>query len=287
MLCRTMKVSPGGYYAWRKRLTTPPTIKRRRTIDLISNCFWEHRRRYGSRRIAAELQRTGERIGRGAVRSVMRAENLRAIQPKRFVPKTTDSRHEQVASPNLLAQAENCATKPAAVIVGDITYLPLTNGKWCYLAIWQDKLTRRIVGWAVAARMTDELVILALEKAARNGFLEPGAIIHTDRGSQYVSLDFRACLSRYQLRQSMSAKGNCYDNAQAESFFARFKAELVEGGAFASVEEARGEAFSYIEGYYNTKRIHSSLGMKTPEEFERSWKIKEKEKKGSFVSTFS
>ena len=287
MLCRTMKVSAGGYYAWRNRLNKQPSIRRRRTIDLIRQCFWEHRRRYGSRRIAAELQRQGERVGRRRVQMVMRAENLRAIQPKRFVPKTTDSGHGQTASPNLLAQAENCATKAGQVIVGDITYLPLRGGKWCYLAIWQDKLTRRIVGWAVADSMTDELVIKALEKAAHNGFLEPGAIIHTDRGSQYVSRDFRRQLTNYQSRQSMSARGNCYDNAQAESWFSRFKTELVEDGAFSSVDEARSEAFSYIEGYYNTKRIHSSLGMKTPEEFERSLKIKELEKNGSFVSTFS
>lgn len=282
-----MKVPAGGYYAWRKRLTEPPCVRRRRTADLVRHCFWEHRRRYGSRRIAAELQRSGESVGRTAVRRVMRAESLRAIQPRKFVPKTTDSRHGQAASPNLLARAENQVTKPGAVIVGDITYLPLSNGKWCYLAIWQDKFTRRIIGWAVAAAMTDELVIKALEKASTNGFIKPGAIIHSDRGSQYVSRDFRSRLANYRLRQSMSAKGNCYDNAQAESFFSRFKTELVEGGAFSSVEEARSEAFSYIEGYYNTKRIHSSLGLKTPEEFERNLKIKEKEKKGSFVSTFS
>lgn len=282
-----MQVSPNGYYTWRKRLTKPPTIGRRRTIDLIRNCFWEHRRRYGSRRIAAELQRSGEQIGRARVRRVMRAENLRAIQPKRFMPKTTDSGHGQAASPNLLTRAENQPSAGGQVIVGDITYLPLWSGSWCYLAIWQDKFTRRIVGWAVAAAVTDELVIKALEKAIGNGFIRSGAIIHTDRGSQYVSKEFRGRLTNFNLRQSMSAKGNCYDNAQAESFFSRFKTELVEGGAFSSVEEARNETFSYIEGYYNTKRIHSSLGMRTPEEFEQSLKIKEKEKKASFVSTFS
>lgn len=287
MLCRVMEVSPGGYYSWRKRLTKPPSLRRRRTVDLIRACFWEHRRRYGSRRIAAQLQARGERIGRAAVRSVLRSENLRAIQPKKFVPSATDSRHGQTASPNLLATAENQATGAGQVVVGDITYLPLLKGGWCYLAMWQDKFTRRIVGWAVEASMTDELVIKALEKAILKGLIKPGAIIHSDRGSQYVSKDFRSRLTHYGLRQSMSAKGNCYDNAQAESFFSRFKTELVEGGAFSSVEEARVEAFSYIEGYYNTKRIHSSLGMKTPEEFERSLKKTEKEKKASFVSTFS
>jgi putative transposase len=113
--------------------------------------------------------------------------------------------------------------------------------------MWQDKSTRRLVGWTAAASMSDELVIKALEKAVGNGFIMPGAIIHTDRGSQYVSKDFRGLWANYKLRQSMSAKGNCYDNAQAESFFSRFKTELVEGGAFSSVEEARNEAFSITQ----------------------------------------
>jgi putative transposase len=287
VLCRTMKVSAGGYYAWRNRLNKPPSLKRRRTIDLIRNCFWEHRRRYGSRRIAAELQRCGERIGRFAVRRVMRAENLRAIQPKKFVPKTTDSSHGQSVNPNLLARAETKATEPGAVLVGDITYLPLSNGQWCYLAIWQDKFTRRIVGWAVSARMTAELVIRALQKALLGGRVEPDAIIHTDRGSQYVAQDFRSLLVFNNLRQSMSGKGNCYDNAQAESWFSRFKTELIEDGVFATVEEARSEVFSYIEGYYNCTRLHSGLGYQSPAEFEAKLKRKEHEQRESLMSTFS
>jgi transposase InsO family protein len=180
---------------------------------------------------------------------VLRAENLQAIQPKKFAPKTTDSLHGKMASSNLLREAENQPTKAASVIIGDITYLPLVAGKWCYLAVWQDKFTRRIIGWAVEERMTADLIIHAFDKAMRNGLIEAGAIVHTDRGSQYVSTDFRARLSANKLRQSMSGKGNCYDNAQAESFFSRFKTELIEEGAFSSVEEARSEAFSYIEGY--------------------------------------
>ena len=228
--------------------------------------YWHHSRRYGSRRISEELKAEGVKAGRYWVRRVMRELGLRAIQPRSFVPRTTVSDNRR-ASPNLLKEV--AADKPKAVLVGDITYLPLMNGKWCYLASWQDKVSRRVAGWKVADRMTDELVIEALDKALKRGLVASDAIIHSDRGSQYSSKDFRKLLNKHGLRQSMSGKGNCYDNAQAESFWARFKTELVEDGAFRSVEEARSETFSYIEGYYNPIRRHSSLGYLSPVEFER------------------
>ncbi len=150
---------------------------------------------------------------------------MKAIAPKTFVPRTTDSRGTK-ASSNLLAgiKTEECAA--AKLIVGDITYLPLQNGKFCYLAVWQDKVTRRIIGWSLSETMTAELVISALQKAIRKGLVKAGAIIHSDRGSQYAAKEFRAMLHRNGFRQSMSGKGNCYDNAQAESFFSRFKASI-------------------------------------------------------------
>ncbi|MDQ3322031.1 MAG: IS3 family transposase [Acidobacteriota bacterium] len=132
-----MKISESGYYAWRKRLTEPPKIRRITTAQLVRNCFLENRRRYGSRRICAALQKKGERVGRFRVRSLMRERNLRAIQPRRFVPKTTDSRGT-IASPNLLKEIKVSQCAAGKIIIGDITYLPLQNGKWCYLAIWQD-----------------------------------------------------------------------------------------------------------------------------------------------------
>ena len=148
-------------------------------------------------------------------------------------------------------------------------------------------MTRRIVGWQLSDSMTAELVIEALKKAISKGLIKAGAIVHTDQGSQYASKDFRALLHRHCFRQSMSAKGNCYDNAQAESFFSRFKTELVEGGVFEDVEQAKSEAFSYIEGYYNRVRLHSSLGYKTPLEFESELKIKERRSRESFNSIFT
>ncbi len=262
-----MKVSVSGYYAWRKRLRRPPCLKTKWLEDLIANCYWENRRRYGTRRISAALQRTGIKVGRFAVRRVLRERNLKAIAPKAFKPRTTDSKGT-AASPNLLVgvKTEECAA--AKLIIGDITYLPLRNGKWCYLAVWQDKVTRRIIGWSMSKTMTAELVISALKKAIMKGKVKAGAIIHSDRGSQYASKEFRELLRINCFRQSMSGKGNCYDNAQAESFFSRFKTELLEGGVFEDVEQAKSEVFSYIEGYYNRVRLHSSLGYKSPMEYE-------------------
>ncbi len=234
-------------------------------------------------RITASLKRDGVKIGKEKVSRLMKEEGLKAIGHKKFIPKTTDSKGI-IASPNLLKdiKIEECAA--TKIIIGDITYIPLQDGSWCYLAVWQDKVTRRIIGWSLANTMTAELVISALNKAIRKGFIKAGAIIHSDRGSQYASNSFRELLRIKGFRQSMSGTGNCYDNAQAESFFSRFKTELIEGGVFADPEEARSEIFSYIEGYYNRVRLHSSLGYKSPMEFELELKIKNGVKIESFLS---
>ena len=162
----------------------------------------------------------------------MREENLKAIRARAFKPKTTDSKGTQ-AAPNLLAQvAPHDEVSAGRIIIGDITYIRLRGGKFCYLAGRQNKTTRRIIGWSLSAEMTAELMISALEKTIRKGKVKPEAIIHSDRGSQYVTNAFRALLAKNALRQSMSGKGNCYGNAQAESFFSRFKAELIENGGW-------------------------------------------------------
>jgi len=267
-MCRVLKVSYSAYYLYASGKSCLKSEVRERLSARVKEVFWCHGRKYGSRRIAFELKAEGINAGRYRVRSVMRDLELRAIQPRSFVPKTTVSAGRK-ASPNLLKETD--AREPKAVLVGDITYLPLAGGKWCYLASWQDKVSKRVSGWKVSERMTDDLVIGALDKALTRGLVGKDAIIHSDRGSQYGSNDFRKLLSKNGLRQSMSGKGNCYDNAQAESFWARFKTELLEGGVFRSVEEARSETFSYIDGYYNRIRRHSTLGYKSPEEFERQF----------------
>ena len=240
---------------------------------MVKNCYFENRRRYGARRIQKALGKTGISVGRRKVRVLMIEEGLKAIQSKAFKPKTTNSKGTK-AAPNLLAEIklEECASRK--IIIGDITYIRLRGGKFCYLAVWQDKVTRRIIGWSLALEMTQELVISALKKAMNKGLIRAGALVHSDRGSQYASIAFRELLERNDFRQSMSGKGNCYDNAQAESFFSRFKAELMENGVFEDIEQARTEIFSYIEGYYNRVRLHSSLGYKSPLEFEMELQTK-------------
>ena len=197
----------------------------------------------------------------------------RCAQAKAFKPKTTDSQGT-TAAPNLLAEVNDQESVASKIIIGDITYIRLRGGKFCYLAVWQDKITRRIIGWSLASEMTAVLMISALEKAIHKGKVQAGAMVHSDRGSQYASNGFRELLRRNGFRQSMSGKGNCYGNAQTESFFSRFKAELMENGVFEDTEQARSEIFSYIEGYDNRVRLHSILGYKSPIEFEQELQTK-------------
>ena len=270
-----LQVTRSAYYAYAGRNTF-----RQKGYDApIKECFALNCRRYGSRRIAASLK-----IGRATVQKAMRRMGLRAIQPKSFKPQTTDSKHGLPICANLLQNGTNAPTRPGEVLVGDITYLRLRDGKFCYLACLQDKFTRRILGWKVAERMTAQLVIDVFLQARRRRLVGKNAIIHTDQGSQYAAVEYRRLLYVGGFRQSMSRKGNCYDNAQAESFFSRFKAELVENGIFESVEDAKSEVFSYIEGYYNRIRLHSALGYKSPLQFENELKIKNLRSKESFVS---
>jgi putative transposase len=269
-----MRVSPSGYYAWRRCLSSPPKMRRKPLAKLVRDCYFFNRKCYGSRRIKSDLNRQGVRIGRYKVRRLMKEEGLQAIQAKRFKPRTTDS-NGTLASPNLYKAIEIRKCGAGEVIVGDITYIYLQGGRFCYLAIWQDAVTKRIVGWSLSETMEAELVISALKKAITKGLIAPGAVIHSDRGSQYASNGFRRLLQSKGLLQSMSGKGNCYDNAMAESFFSRIKTELIEDGVFEDIEEARTEIFTYIEGYYNLRRLHSALGYQSPMEFEMKLKMKE------------
>lgn len=282
-----MKVSDAAFYAWGKGRTYRLSPQKSELATRVKEVFYLHRRRYGARRISAELKAEGVKVGRCLASSLMKAQALTAICPKAFKPRTTDSRHAFGFSENLLLDARSEPSNAGQVIVGDITYLPLSNGKFCYLATFQDKFTRRIVGWQVSQRMTAQLVLDAFNRARRRSLIGRGAIIHTDRGSQYASAEYRRLLYIHGYRQSMSGRGNCYDNAQAESFFSRFKTELIESGYFESVEQARSEIFSYIEGYYNRIRRHSSLGYVSPMEFENQLKIKNIRRKESFLSCFS
>jgi len=263
-LCQTLGVSRSGYYAWQAR--PAPTDE---LTPAVTAAFWRHARRYGSRRLTAELQADKYAIGRRRIRRIMQAEKLRAIQPKSFVPRTTNSKHGGRMSPNLLAQMT--ISHPYQVFVGDITYLPLLSGGWAYLATWLDLYTRQIVGWAVADNMEASLVMRALQQAIVRRTPPRGLLLHSDRGGQYVDAEFRALLTTNGYEQSMSRAGETYDNAHAESLFSRYKAELLEDGAFRNVAEAELESFDYIERYYNPIRRHSALGYLSPKDFEAAY----------------
>ena len=242
---------------------------------MIQAVFSQHKRRYGTRRIAVELQAQGIRAGRYLVRNVLNDSGLKAIQPKSFVPRTTNSQHGQRTNPNLLLDRMGKRaippSEPNQVWVSDITYLPVSNGSFGYLATWLDLFSRHIVGWQVENHMGEELVMRALDKAFNKRQPPPGLILHSDRGGQYVSALLRVGITKHKCRQSMSRRNDTYDNAFAESLFSRFKAELLQGGCFMSLEDAQTEIFEYIEMYYNPLRRHSSLGYQSPLEFEKNF----------------
>jgi len=221
----------------------------------------------------AELKEQGHELGRHQVRTLMKMAGLQPIQPKSFVPRTTDSTHQKGYWPNLLLD-QPLPQGPNLIWVSDITYLPLTNGEWAYLGSWMDLFSRRIVGWRVDDNMKDDLVIIPLRNALQSRQPSPGLITHSDRGGQYVSNELHELISLWQIRPSMSRADDPYDNAFAESFWSRLKAELLEGGTFLNVDDARTEIFEYIEMYYNRVRRHSSLGYQSPEQFEQEYYTK-------------
>jgi putative transposase len=210
-----------------------------------------------------------EEFKQQAVAMVRNGQLVRSVaQVRRF---TADSNHGLRMSPNLLLERAIKVDRPRQVIVGDITYLTLQTVDWAYLATWMDMFSRKIVGWHLADSMTVELVIEALKKAILRERLPIGMIAHSDRGGQYVDTEFRELLNQHGFEQSMSYADETYDNAHAESLFSRYKAELLEDGAFADAEQAKSETFAYIEGYYNRVRLHSSLGYLNLEDFERAY----------------
>jgi transposase InsO family protein len=232
--------------------------------ELIETVFRHHRKRYGYRRLAEELSDRGVTCAPARIRRLMAQRALRALQPKNFVPKTSDGRADK-PSPNLLA-GQPLPAVPDRAWAGDITFIPTSAG-WLYLAVVIDLCSRRIVGWSLANHMRSDLVVAALQQALQT---RPAnhAIFHSDRGSQYGSAPFRQVLAKAGLRQSMSARANPYDNAWTESFVGTLKHEMLQGGCFDNEIDARTEIFEYIEGYYNTHRKHSALGYKTPIQFE-------------------
>jgi putative transposase len=265
VVCQTLGVSRAGYYAHARGGTGPREQEDARLRPLVQQIFWEHKRRYGARRIAAALTARGEVCGPGRVTRLLKQLGLQAIQPRSFRPRTTQSRHPLGYSPNLLLEAPP-PTGMNQVWLGDITFIPLAGGRFAYLALLMDLYSRRLVGWDLDEHMTEALVLAALREAIRARQPKPGLIHHTDRGGQYAGGDYRRVLARARMEQSMSRADNCYDNAFMESCFGTIKTEL-EMGVYADVRTASAEIAEYL-CYYDTQRRHSSLGYLTPCEFE-------------------
>lgn len=265
VVCQTLGVSRAGYYAQADAGAGQRAQEEARLRPQGQQIFWEHKRRYGARRIAAELRARGEACGPGRVGRLLKQLGLQAIQPRSFRPRTTQSRHPLGYSPNLLVEA----APPSAlneVWVGDITYVPLAGARFAYLALLMDLYSRRVVGWELAEQMAEALVLAALRQAIGWRQPKPGLIHHSDRGGQYAGGDYRQVLGRARMRQSMSRPDNCYDNAFMESCFGTLKTEL-EMEVYADLPTAHAEIREYL-CYYDSKRRHSSLGYLTPCEFE-------------------
>ncbi len=266
--CEVLEVSRSGYYAWRSR---PASMRSRRREDLkakIRAVHEENRRVYGSPRVWRALRSQGETVCRNTVAQVMRAEAIRAKTRKKFVPRTTQSNHGRPVAGNILNRQFR-AEEPNRKWAVDITYIATDEG-WLYLAGVIDLCSRRIVGWSMAEHMKTELVSDALKMAIARRRPEGGLLHHSDQGVQYASEDYQLLLELNQMEASMSSRGDCWDNACAESFWATLKTELVNHEHYATREEARQSIFEYIEVFYNRKRLHSSLGYVSPETFEAS-----------------
>lgn len=266
-LCKAVGVHRSCYYEYRKGITYATTSAEQQLAKEVHEVFCFHRRRYGTRRMAKALQHKGVCIGRFKVRRLLRDQSLKAIQPKSFVPKTTNSKHQLGYAPNVVG-ALDFPSQPNEIYVGDITYLPATNGQWLYLNVWIDLFSRTVVGWKVDTHMEENLVVDSLKQALGKRNPDVGLIVHSDRGGQYAGNGFKEVLKNYGCIQSMSGADNPYDNAYAESFFSRFKAELLEKGAFENIQDATTEIFNYIEMYYNTQRLHSRLDYLSPLQYE-------------------
>jgi len=262
-ICSVLGLARSSYYQASK--PTKTELEDQQIGDQIETIFRKHLRRYGYRRIYDDLKDLEIKCGPARVRRIMKQRGLHAIQPKNYIPRTSDGRADQ-PSPNLLLDRDDpCHINE--VWIGDITFIPTSKG-WRYLAVVIDLCSRRVVGWSLADHLRADLVCGALAKALKSRSRPHNLIFHSDRGSQYGSKAFRASLGRAGITQSMSRRANPYDNAWTESFMGTLKSEMLQGGCFIDEKDARTEIFSYIEGYYNTERKHSALGYLSPSKFE-------------------
>ncbi len=264
-MCRVLEVSASGYYAWRRRMMSvraredEQLQQRIRTIHLLS------RQTYGAPRIHAELQEEGARIGRKRVARLMKAADLQGVTRRK---RTVTTRRDRSARPCPdLVDRQFSASRPNILWVADITYIPTWSG-FLYLAVVLDVWSRKIVGWAMATHLRTSLVTAALNMAiARRS--PAGVIHHSDQGCQYTSIEFGKRCREAGVRPSMGSVGDCFDNAMCESFFATLECELIDRSTFRTHDDARAAIFDFIEGFYNPTRRHSSIGNRSPVQFEK------------------
>jgi len=268
LMCRVLAVSPAGFYAAQRR-SSSARVQRDQVLRLqVRAAHTKSRRTYGAPRIHAELRAQGP-VAKKRVARLMREDGLVGRRPRRWV-RTTDSRHAQPVAPNVLDRrfGVDQVPGPDRVWVSDLTYVPTREG-WLYLAIVLELASRRVVGWAMRETLDADLALAALRMALADRRPAPGLLHHSDRGSQYACGAYRALLAAHAIAASMSKKGDCWDNAVAESFFATLETEVIMEAAWPTRAAARQAIFAYIETWYNRERRHSSLGYRSPVEYER------------------
>ena len=272
VMCNVLKVSRSGYYAWCRRPEAASVKSDAELVVAIKAAHKAGRRSYGSPRVVRELRKQGMRVGEKRVARLMRKEGIVGRKKKRF-RKTTDSNHPDPIAPNML-ERNFTVDLPDTAWVTDVTYV-YTHQGWLYLAVILDLFSRRVVGWAASANNDRKLALDALNKAVKLRNPARGFIHHSDRGSVYASSDYRSALDQLGATKSMSRKGDCWDNAVAESFFATIKGELIDHEDYETRAHAIASITDYIEAFYNTRRLHSSIGYVSPIEFELKSRIVE------------
>lgn len=278
LMCRVLDVAPSGYYAWRRGGPTARAVADERLMLHVRVAFDRSGETYGAPRVHRDLRAAGLRVGKKRVARLMRDREMVGEAPRRRTVHTTDSRHAEPIAPNLVARQFGVGgVDPNGVRTGtgvnrvwcsDLTYVPTDEG-WLYLAVVLDLGSRRVVGWAMRAGVDAELALAALRMAIETRRPAPGLIHHSDRGVQYACGEYRALLGAHGLTPSMSRKGNCWDNAVVESFFATLERELIDRHRWPTRDAARRAIFRYIETWYNPHRRHSTLDYRSPAEYER------------------
>ena len=263
-MCRVLGVSAGGYYAWLRRGPSARALRDAELAERIESIHRDSRGTYGSPRIHAELREAGERLGRKRVARLMRERGLRGVDRRKWTRTTVSDASEPAPD---LVRRDFTATAPNELWVADATYVPTLAG-FLFLAVVVDVYSRRVVGWRMGAELATRLMLDALDMALGQRDAR-GVVHHSDRGSQYTSIAFGDRCREAGVRLSMGSAGDCYDNALCESFFATLECELIDRSRFATRREAELAIFDFIEGFYNTRRRHSSIGYVSPAEFER------------------